>query len=80
MNASLNVGVGVMAGSKTRGMTVSGVCVGTTTGAGDEVGNAPPSGASGVGVTNCPHRDAVPPQAASKNDAAINRLISRFTK
>jgi hypothetical protein len=34
----------------------------------------------GVGVAYCPHRDALLPQEAIKKDAAIKRLIDRFTK
>ena len=77
-NASLNVGVGMAVASNTKGLIGSAVCVGTTVGGGD-VGEAPPSG---VGVAYCPHRDALLPphaDAASRNEAAIKRLISRFT-
>jgi hypothetical protein len=64
--------------SETTGMTDSEVCVGITVGAGGEVGEAPPSG---VGVAYCPHRDAFPPHAdaVSRNEAAIKKLIGRFT-
>ena len=67
--------------SRTRGLTVSGVWVAAGRVGGIDVGEAPPSG---VGVTYCPHRDAFSPaphaEVASKNDAAIKRLMSRFTK
>ena len=59
----------------TNGLTVAGVWVGTT--AGEAVGGSPPNG---VGVTYCPHKDAFPVQEASKKEAAIKKLISRFTK
>ena len=73
------MGVGGVVTSNTKGLIVSGVCVGTIAGEGGEVGEAPPSG---VGVAYCPHNDALPPHAEAdiKNEAAIIRLINRFTK
>jgi hypothetical protein len=41
------------------------------------VGEVPPNG---VGVAYCPHREGVPPQDASRKEAAIKKLIRRFTK
>jgi hypothetical protein len=60
------------------GVTV-GVDVRVKVGAGDAVRVAPPRA---VGVAYCPHREAFPAhaEAASKKDAAIRKLISRFTK
>jgi hypothetical protein len=75
-NASLNVGVGVVVASITKGLIVVGVCVTTTAGIGDKVGIPP----GGVGVAYCPHRDAFPPQEASKKEATMKKLINRFTK
>jgi len=54
-----------------------GVCVTTTAGAGEDVEGIPPNG---VGVAYCPHKEAFPPQDASKKEAAIKKPISRFTK
>jgi hypothetical protein len=51
------------------------VCVGIT-GIGVDVGGMPPSG---VGVKYCPHNEEFPPHEASKNDAAIMKLMNRFT-
>jgi len=78
-NASLNVDVGVTGStvSMTKGLMVVGVVVAMTAGAGAEVGGTPPNG---VGVMYCPHKEAFPAQDASKNEAAIKKLISRFTK
>ena len=78
-NASLNVGWGVtgLTVSTTKGLTAVGVCVATIAGAGATVGGFPPGG---VGVAYCPHKEAFPPQDASKKEAAIKILISRFTK
>ena len=78
-NASLNVGIGVagLTVSITKGLIVVGVVVATTAGAGEEVGGTPPNG---VGVIYCPHKEAFPAQDASKKEAAIKKLISRFTK
>jgi hypothetical protein len=62
------------------GINTSGVCVATTTtGVGEDVGKTPPGA---VGVAYCPHRDAFPPHAdvASKKEAAIKKLVSRFTR
>jgi len=75
-NASLKVGVGVAVFEMTSNTNGSGVWV-TVAGTGDEVGRIPPRG---VGVVYCPHSEAFPPQDASKKDAAIKTLISRFTK
>jgi hypothetical protein len=78
-NASLNVGTGVTESTvpTTKGLIVAGVCVATTAGAGEEVDGFPPNG---VGVVYCPHREALPAQDASKKEAVIKKLISRFTK
>ena len=78
MKASLNVGTGVFVTSRTMELVDTGVCVTAGTVGGTDVVGAPPSG---VGVTYCPHKEAVCPlaHAASKNDAAVKRLISRFT-
>lgn len=78
-NASLNVGAGVTGSTvpTTKGLMAAGVCVATTAGAGEDVGGFPPIG---VGVVYCPHREAFPAQDASKKEAAIKKLISRFTK
>ena len=78
-NASGTVGAGVTEsiGSTTKGLTSAGVVVGTTAGAGDEVGGFPPNG---VGVAYCPHKEAFPAQEASKKEAAIKKLMIRFTK
>jgi hypothetical protein len=78
-NASLNVGTGVTGStvSTTNGLIAAGVWVTTTAGAGEAVGGIPPNG---VGVVYCPHREAFPAQDDSKKEAAIKKLISRFTK
>jgi len=78
-NASLNVEVGVTGAtvSTTKGLITVGVIVATTAGAGEAVGGFP---TNAVGVTYCPHKDAFPAQDASKKEAAINKLMSRFTK
>jgi hypothetical protein len=77
MNASLNVGVGVIVlvtAAVTNGLVGSGVPVRIAA----EVVGIPPSG---VGVAYCPHKDVVlPPQAASKKEVVIKKLISLFTK
>jgi hypothetical protein len=75
-NASLNEAVGVTVSATASKTDASGVCVGIT---GVDVGGMPPSG---VGVRYCPHKEAFPPHAgaANKKDAAIIKLISRFTK
>jgi hypothetical protein len=77
MNASLNVGVGVIVfvtTAVTNGLAGSVAVAGTEA----EVVGAPPSG---VGVAYCPHNDVVPPpQDASKKEVVIKKLISRFTK
>jgi hypothetical protein len=75
-NASVNVGTGVVVVSNTKGLVVSGVCVGRITVGGSTVGEAPPSG---VGVAYCPHNDVLPPQDANKSDAVIKRPNSFFT-
>ncbi|RPH74326.1 hypothetical protein EHM76_03740 [bacterium] len=77
-NASLKVGVDItvfVTASITNGREV----FVTTTGAGDVAGGTSPSA---VGVAYCPHREAFPPHAdaARKKEAAIKKLISRFTK
>ena len=74
-NASLKVGVGVMV-FVTAAVT-NGFAGSVATGAEAEAGGTPPSG---VGVAYCPHNDALPPLDASNKEAAIKKLISRFTK
>ncbi len=76
MNVSLNVDVGTAVEGITSVIKGSGVFV-ITTGEGVKVGMTPPNG---VGVEYCPHREAFPPQDASKNEAVIKKLIRRFTK
>lgn len=78
-NASLNVGVGVTGSvvAMTKGLMMVGVVVATTAGAGEDVGGSP---LNAVGVTYCPHKEAFPAQEASKKEAAIKKLMSRFTK
>jgi len=76
MNASLNVGVGItvfVTACVTNGLAGSVAMAGME---GEVVGTPP----SGVGVAYCPHNEAFPPQDASKKEAAIKALISRFTK
>jgi hypothetical protein len=63
--------------SVTGGGIAVGVVVGMITGAGEAVGGSPPSG---VGVKYCPHKEAFPAQEASRKEAAIKKLVSRFTK
>jgi hypothetical protein len=77
-NASRKEVVGVTVSANASNAFGSGVWVGIM-GTGVEVGGMPPGG---VGVKYCPHNEAFPPHAgaASKNDAAIIKLISRFTK
>jgi hypothetical protein len=78
-NASLKVDVGVTGSTVLiiSGLIVLGVVVAMIVGAGEAVGGTPPKG---VGVTYWPHKEAFPAQDASKNEAAIKKLISRFTK
>ncbi len=73
--ASPNVGVGTAVCVATSVANRAAVCV--AVGAGEEVGGMPPSG---VGVEYCPHREVLPPQEASRNEAVIKKLISLFTK
>ena len=80
-NASLNVEVGVIGTavfvfSMTGGR---GVSVAARVGTGEEVAGMPPRG---VGVAYCPHNEAFPlhADAVNKKDAAIKKLISRFTE
>jgi hypothetical protein len=75
-NASLKEAVGVTVSAIASKAIGSGVCVGIT-GTEVDVGGMPPRG---VGVKYCPHKEAFPAQDARKNDAAIIKLISRFTK
>jgi hypothetical protein len=75
-NASLKEAVGVTVSAMASKAMGSVVCVGITA-TGVEVGGMPPGG---VGVKYCPHNEAFPEQDASKNDAAIIKLMSRFTK
>jgi hypothetical protein len=72
----LNVGVGIGVLVMSSGTNGSGVTV-AITGEGVRVGRIPPGA---VGVAYCPHREAFPTQDASKKEAAIKKLISRFTK
>ena len=79
MNAPPNVEAGVTGSTvpTTKGLISVGVCVITTAGAGEEVAGILPDG---VGVAYCPHKEAFPAQDVSKKEAAIKKLISRFTK
>jgi hypothetical protein len=75
-NVAVGVGIGVtvfVAALAIKGLKVSVTIAGTV----EEAVGMPPSG---VGVAYCPHNEAFPPQAASKKEAAIKKLISRFTK
>lgn len=69
-----------MVGSVTKGTDEVDVSVGTTAGEGIEVNvavrGAPPTG---VGVTYCPHRDALPTHEAVIKETAINKAESRLT-
>lgn len=70
-NASLKEGVGVTVSGSTSKTDMPGVCVGMM-GTGVDVGGMPPSG---VGVEYCPHKEALPAQDASKNDAATSEAV-----
>jgi hypothetical protein len=70
----VGVGIGVtvfVTALSTNGLNVSVAIAGAI-----EAGIPP----SGVGVAYCPHNEAFPPQAARKKEAAIKKLISRFTR
>jgi hypothetical protein len=72
----VGLGDAVLVARTTAGVIV-GVAVMVGAGEGEDVRVAP---LGAVGVAYCPHRDAFPAQEASKKDAAIRKLVSRFTK